>query len=1054
MRKIYLTILSVIGIVGFSSLHAQVSGYTFSASSGTYTPLSGGTDVDAIEADSQLSSDLPIGFTFNFDGNDYTTFRASSNGIISFGTSTSSQTTNDLDGVGATARPLIAPLWDDNDGSATGGSQASYLLSGTAPNRVLTFEWLNWEWRYNSSDPVLSFQVKLYETSNVVEFVYSDAGGAVASGSASIGLSGITDFLSLDGTGTSPNVSSTIETSSISTKPAEGQTYTFTPPSCVGPNTLSVSNLTATSADMNWVDATGSEWEVVYDLAGFTPMPTNNTVTSTTTGTGTLTPSTDYEFYVRSICAVGDTSAWVGPYAFSTPCLSQSIPWTEDFEGLSSFGTSTFPDCWFKENGTWQTSDNAASTYDANALSGQYFLRNRYGNTNSFIWTAGFDLTAGESYDFTFWWAGDGYSGWGGDVFVNTDQTSTGATQIGGSFVTSGETTSMTYQQELYRFQAPTTGTYYFAIRINSNYTPWDISFDDFGLDVTPPCPDPSYLVATWVDNDSVVVTWTEGYLETDWNVELGLPGFTPGTGSEIYSGTVSTDATDTIGGLTQLTDYEVYVQADCGGGDMSTWVGPLSFTTNPNCTSPTMFTASSINADSVELSWTAGGAETEWAIEYGPSGFTPGMGSGTIVSTSGNPTDTITGLGLSQIYDFYLVGLCSPTDSSLWVGPATVTMPLGNDDACDAIELPVDGMTRTFTTVGSTSQGLSGENSSTWFYFIHPSGPGVTASFCGSSFDTKIYAYDRSDCSNTSSFTLLASNDDYCGLSSQIDVCGSPGDTIAIMATGYSSSETGTLLISFTEINVDAGIDGTANVCSSDSVNLNEVITLAGNFGYWEFNTNPNAIYNDSLFIASSVPTGTQTIYHVVTQGCASDTSMAELTIYQPGNSGTAVSPFTSCNSDVYLPDGLEGVVEAGGTWTDDSNTGLLAGPNNNVFVAGSAPAGNYPFTYTVDNGICPAASTSISVTITDCSGIDEIGNAVSLYPNPNDGDFLITSEESGENKVTITDISGKVIFNKVINLTASQPYNISLENAEAGMYMVNISNANGSKVLNVIIK
>lgn len=830
-------------------------------------------------------------------------------------------------------------------------------------------------------------------------------------------------------------------------------------PACAAPSSLSVTNLTATSTEFNWTEnGSATEWEVVYGATGFTPMASGTSTTNNPEPSGTLAPSTDYEFYVRAICGAGDTSAWVGPYAFSTPCLSASIPWTEDFEGLSSFGTSTFPDCWFKENGTWQTSDNATSTYDANALSGQYFLRNRYGNTNSFIWTAGFDLTAGESYDFTFWWAGDGYSGWGGDVFVNTDQTSTGATQIGGSFVTSGETTSMTYQQELYRFQAPTTGTYYFAIRINSNYTPWDISFDDFGLDVTPPCPDPSNLVATWVDNDSVVVTWTEGYLETDWNIELGLPGFTPGTGSEIYSGTASTDATDTIGGLAQLTDYEVYVQADCGGGDISTWVGPLSFTTTPNCASPTMFTASSINADSVELSWTAGGAETEWAIEYGPSGFTPGMGSGTIVSVSGNATDTITGLGLSQVYDFYLVGLCSPTDSSLWVGPATVTMPLGNDDACDAFQLPVDGIGRTYTNVGSTTQSGEPENydggSSTWFYFVTTGNFGTTISLCGSDYDTKLYGFAASDCSDFNTYTELDYNDDYCGVQSQIEVCSSIGDTVRIKVDGYYGA-TGNFIITVTENYLEAGTGTELSVCSGDTLNLwTQLSGQSDNSGVWQYPNNPTAIISDSLAITANMPPSGNEFFYLIGNSCIVDTAVVTVNPVEPGNSGTAVSPFTSCNSDVYLPDGLEGVVEAGGTWTDDSNTGLLAGPNNNVFVAGSAPAGSYPFTYTVDNGVCPATSTSISVTITDCSGIGEIGNAVSLYPNPNDGDFLITSEESGENKVTITDISGKVIFNQVINLTASHPHNISLKNVEAGMYMVTISNANGNKVLNVIIK
>ena len=69
--------------------------------------------------------------------------------------------------------------------------------------------------------------------------------------------------------------------------------------------------------------------------------------------------------------------------------------------------------------------------------------------------------------------------------------------------------------------------------------------------------------------------------------------------------------------------------------------------------------------------------------------------------------------------------------------------------------------------------------------------------------------------------------------------------------------------------------------------------------------------------------------------------------------------------SGDVFLPNGLTGVVESGGTWTDDTSTGLLGGSNNNVFNANGINSGTYPFTYTVSNGVCPDASTTVSVVI-----------------------------------------------------------------------------------------
>ncbi len=131
-------------------------------------------------------------------------------------------------------RPFVAPLFDDHD---MGSGSVSYLLTGASPNRVFTMQWLNTRWDYIAATPGISFQVKLYETSNRVQFVYRQEAGAIgmdATGfGASIGIAGIAtgsgQYLSLNNSGTSPTASSTVDTLNISTKPANGQTYTFAP---------------------------------------------------------------------------------------------------------------------------------------------------------------------------------------------------------------------------------------------------------------------------------------------------------------------------------------------------------------------------------------------------------------------------------------------------------------------------------------------------------------------------------------------------------------------------------------------------------------------------------------------------------------------------------------------------------------------------------------------------------------------------------------------------------------------------------------------------------
>src|SRR6478735_1197780 len=199
--------------------------YNLAATAGTFTPLAAtATQVPLLKADSYImpATTFPGGFVFNYEGVNYTQFRATSNGTITFNTTTtSSGTTNELAALATNSRPLLAPLWDDLDGNATGGSNASYEVTGTAGSQVFTFEWLNWEFNYASTTPVVSFQVKLYEATGKIEFIYRPESGAVNSGSASIGIAGAAagNFLSLNNFSTSPAVSSTSETTSINTKP-------------------------------------------------------------------------------------------------------------------------------------------------------------------------------------------------------------------------------------------------------------------------------------------------------------------------------------------------------------------------------------------------------------------------------------------------------------------------------------------------------------------------------------------------------------------------------------------------------------------------------------------------------------------------------------------------------------------------------------------------------------------------------------------------------------------------------------------------------------------
>ena len=348
-------------------------------------------------------------------------------------------------------------------------------------------------------------------------------------------------------------------------------------PTCPSPTALTATGITTSSANLAWT-AGGSEtsWNIQYGVTGFTLGAGTivNGVTNPYALTG-ISASTTFQYYVQAACGgtLGNSS-WAGPFSFTTACGPiTSFPWNESFETVT---TPAFPNCWFKENGDWVTVTNASSTYDADARTGTKFLRDSWSATNEFMWTPAFNLVAGTSYDFSFWWAGDTYAGWQGDVYYNTSQISTGATQMGSAFVNLTDITTMAYTFAKRTFVPSVTGTYYFAVRVNCpTANPWYISFDDFKLEPTPACPSPTALTLVSKTATSATFSWTAGGAETEWELEYGLQGFTQGTGTIVP---ITAASPYTLTGLTYNTQYDAYIRAKCSSSSLSSWSSKVSW--------------------------------------------------------------------------------------------------------------------------------------------------------------------------------------------------------------------------------------------------------------------------------------------------------------------------------------------------------------------------------------------------------------------------------------------------------------------------------------------
>lgn len=161
------------------------SAASYSSISGTGTSATGWRNGN--NTDDNMSTAQPIGFTFNYKGADYTQFLVSTSGFLTFNTATAALGNGtgaygyDNTAFTSTTGTLntLAPFYEDqvtpgNPTTAAGLANAmKYQVTGSAPNRVLTVEWIGME-TFNNAGPNLNYQVKLYETSNVIEFVYGN----------------------------------------------------------------------------------------------------------------------------------------------------------------------------------------------------------------------------------------------------------------------------------------------------------------------------------------------------------------------------------------------------------------------------------------------------------------------------------------------------------------------------------------------------------------------------------------------------------------------------------------------------------------------------------------------------------------------------------------------------------------------------------------------------------------------------------------------------------------------------------------------------------------
>ncbi len=383
---------------------------------------------------------------------------------------------------------------------------------------------------------------------------------------------------------------------------------------CVAPSNVIVSNVLIDNALLSWTEnGNATSWEIEVVPIGNTPTGIGVLTTTNPYTISGLNSSTEYVVYVRSSCGSGNFSDWISSNSFTTAVDFCSGDHFYDTGGASNPYS----------NGENYTVTIAPST----------------GNNTVMVTFNSFNLESG--YDYLYVYDGS-------DINAPLLGSFSGST-IPGPFTSNNPNGTLTF---------------WFISDGSVTYNGWDATVTC--LNIT--CPTPNSFTAQNISYNSLDLSWNAGDSESAWEIEYGLSGFSQGNGTLFQTSTNP----QSITGLNPNTTYDFYIRANCGaniGDDDSLWVGPITATTLVSCPQPFgIYVNTTYN--SAEVSWTPGGLEANWEIEYGLYGFT--QGSGTLVQTSSNPY-TITGLNPDTAYQVYIRANCGANigdDDSNWNGP------------------------------------------------------------------------------------------------------------------------------------------------------------------------------------------------------------------------------------------------------------------------------------------------------------------------------------------------------------------------------------------------
>lgn len=345
---------------------------------------------------------------------------------------------------------------------------------------------------------------------------------------------------------------------------------------CPVPLDLSPTLITQTTADVTW-QPVGDEtsWEVLIIENG-DPLPTSATVgiavndNSEYTFTD-LNDATTYNFYVRANCGDG-FSPWNGSSNFVTLC----DPTNSFNEAFDTTENDKLPTCWSKVTTGIGVSQYAeVETVSFNSFSGEKALMINNSDSeptaNIILVSPLLNNLSEASHRIKLYARSYNTASIEVGTLDSADENA-----IFSSLVEVSITSN--YAEYVIDFTGYSGTDTYIGIRHNSSTPYTSIFLDDIRWEISPLCPDVTEINVT-ATTSSASLNWTSNGNETEWEIVYGNENVTDPTILTPLTPSVTSSPETVIPGLTDNTNYKVWVRSVCGDND-GAWIGPIKFKT------------------------------------------------------------------------------------------------------------------------------------------------------------------------------------------------------------------------------------------------------------------------------------------------------------------------------------------------------------------------------------------------------------------------------------------------------------------------------------------